>query len=425
MKTSLLVFSSCLVALTLLAWGISFVRAHFFHLGYPFSTQLYKPTERFTDLTFMGDTVRNLSRGGADVVRHGPIFNYPAPALWVDAFFILLFPHPARAITAFTFGAGLIALVVLRIALRGSGLSGWWTTLPLLVAGLCSYPFAFLLDRGNIEGVVWFFTFLGLIFFIRKQHLASALFFAAAICIKPFPAFFVFLFLNRRRYWEIAAAAVAVCGAVLVALKAIGPTLAAAYGAVQGGVHRYLVEYVAAFNDSEINFDHSWFSWVKDAVRLLLGWPPGFPQFNALHHDLAIAYIVWVPVSTMIVLGCVIRFRRKPLLNQLFAIVLLMLLVPPVSYDYTLITLYLPWGAFMIFLIHDVGAGRVKFSLSKCLWILIPSAIVMTPQSYLTLSKSGFGGQVKALALTVLLIAISRIDMPSSLFGEITGDGRH
>ena len=126
-----------------------------------------------------------------------------------------------------------------------------------------------------------------------------------------------------------------------------------------------------------------------------------------------------MPVAGAILIACGFYFWRKPLLNQLFAVVLLILLLPPVSGDYTLLHLYLPWGVFMIFLVRDVGRGRIDFSLKKSLRIIIPCAVILTPQSYLTLQGGGFAGQIKALVLIALLFAIARIDMPSSFFNEL------
>ena len=84
-------------------------------------------------------------------------------------------------------------------------------------------------------------------------------------------------------------------------------------------------------------------------------------------------------------------------------------------------TLYLPWGAFLVFLVRQVGSGAVRFSLAKGLAILIPCAIVMSPQTYVIFfGRISFAGQIKALTMLFLLVAVARIDMPSALFGDST-----
>jgi hypothetical protein len=418
-KTSLLVFCSCLVVLTVLAWGIAFVNREFFHRGFPFSTPLFDPAVRFTDLTDMYARIRNLRVGGGVLSDPKVPFNYPAPALYVQAFFILLFSHPVIALTSFVVVSAATALVILRASLSRCAVSARWIDATLLITALCSYPFLFSIDRGNLQAVIWVFSFLGLLFFCRKRYLTSALFFALAVCIKPFPVFYFFLFLRKGLYKEIAAAVVTACVVNIIALKALGPTIALAYAGVQEGVRVYLRDYVGSYRNAEMGFDHSFFTGVKQLVRLSLGWP----HSDSLHGALMTAYKIWTPVSGLIVLFCGFWFWRKPILNQLFAVVSLMLLVPPGSADYTLVDLYLPWGVFMIFLTGDAGCGRVRFPLRQCLWVLIPCAVLMTPQSYLTLAGGGFAGQVKALVLILLLFVAARIDMPCTLFEELPAKG--
>jgi hypothetical protein len=418
-KASLITFSCCLVALTLLAWGISLVEAKVFHRGYPFNTPLFIPDDRFSDLTNYSYRVSHLS-AGAQILSDGKAqFSYTPTALYALAFFVRLFPDPVIALTAFIVIAAVAGLVVLSAALKTSKKSGpdtgRWINLSLWMTALCAYPFMIMIDRGNIECVDWLFSFLGLVFFIRKRYLASALLFALAVCVKPFPALYFFLFLRRGLYKEIAAAAVTVLAANLIVLKTLGPSISVTYGVLQAGAHKFVTDYVASFRSAEMRFDHSLFSCIKELIRLSLGWPP----VNSLHGVLLSAYMVWLPVSALILIACGFWFWSKPALNQLFAIVLSLLLLPAFSGDYTLAALYLPWGMFMIFLVRDVSGGRVRFSLRQCLWVLIPCAVAMTPQSYLTLASGGFAGQVKAVALLLLLFVVAYNDMPSSVFGEL------
>ena len=332
------------------------------------------------------------------------------------------------ALTSCTGGAVLTALLILRASLKVSkipavgarkvsktpAVGAGWINATLFITALCSYPFLFLIDRGNVEGVVWVFAFLAIAFFAGKHFLASALFLAAAVCIKPFPALLFFIFLRKGRYKEIAAALVAFGAVNLIALKALGPTVGIAFDGLERGVRTYQSAYITSFRSMEIGFDHSLFACVKQLIRLSLGWPSS----ETLHGVLSTTYILWIPVACLILVTCGFYFWNRPVLNQLFAIVLLILLLSPSSGDYTLVHLYLPWGVFMVFLIRDVGSGKVPLSLANCLWILIPCAVLMTPQSYLTLAGGGFAGQFKAVVMVLLLIVVARIDMPSTLFNE-------
>jgi hypothetical protein len=405
------------VGLTLLAILINLINSAILHRGYPYNTFLFDPYFRHTDLAQYYVRFKPPLPGGG-VIGPGPAFNYPALGLFVYVVFIRLFPKPTVALAGFTAAAALFGFLALRRMLNVSGANRWWIDASLVAAGLCSYPFMILIDRANIEGVAWCFAVLGLIFFIKERYLVSALFFGAAVCIKPFPGLFFFLLLNRRRYKEIATALVAILGVNLILLKAIGPTISSAYRMLNQGVGAFLDNYVATVRFREIGFDHSLFSCLKWLVRVL-----GLQTDYVIQNSLLTAYRVWLVLSLVIILAAGYYFWRKPVLNQLFAVVLLILLLPPVSYDYTLIHLYLPWGVFMIFLVRDVGRGRIRFSLRQCLWILIPCAILMAPQSYLIVNEAGFGGQVKAITLVILFVINARIDLPCTLFNELPACG--
>jgi hypothetical protein len=414
-KRSLAAYYWCLIAFNAVAWAASFFSATILHLGFPFSTFLFDPDYRFTDLTDLYVKIKNLDLGGEMLGIGTPLINYPAPALYVYAFFIRLFPNPVAALVIFTVAAAVISMLALRRGLTGHNIDTRLIDNTLVATAFCSYPFLFVIDRANLDGVVWFFTLLGLFFFVRERYLLSALVFAVAVCIKPFPALFFFLLLRQRRYKEIAVALGAVCVITLAALKAVGPTIAIAFRGLQPGVRSYFNNYVVAFHNREETFDHSAFSFVKQVIGLVFGRPREFVP----DRHLLTAYIIWAPVCGLILIVCGIYFWRKPGLNQLFAVVLLILLLPPISGDYTLTELYLPWGAFMIFLVRDVGNGKFEFPLRKALWILIPLAILVTPQSYITFSGGGFAGQLKAVVLVILLFVVARTDMPSSLFGDL------
>jgi len=91
------------------------------------------------------------------------------------------------------------------------------------------------------------------------------------------------------------------------------------------------------------------------------------------------------------------------------------LLKAPVSSEYTLIHLYVPFGAFLIFLTRDAAAVHVKIKRSIVLTILTLFALLFSPLTFFgTLS-----GDVKMCLLTAMLIVVSRNPMPSSIFKEI------
>jgi hypothetical protein len=67
----------------------------------------------------------------------------------------------------------------------------------------------------------------------------------------------------------------------------------------------------------------------------------------------------------------------------------------------------------------DAACGRLRLTHAQMLSLLIPFAVIFTPQSYLVHSVIGFGGQVKALALMAVVAAAVSAPLASSIFNEL------
>jgi len=110
-----------------------------------------------------------------------------------------------------------------------------------------------------------------------------------------------------------------------------------------------------------------------------------------------------------------LRVYKLPAINQMILLAVAATLLPPVSAEYTLIHLYVPFGAFLIFLTVDATADRVEVKWSAVLIILILFALLFSPLTFFSI----FAGNVKTCLLITMMIVVSRNPMPSSLFKEI------
>ena len=160
-------------------------------------------------------------------------------------------------------------------------------------------------------------------------------------------------------------------------------------------------------------WDHSLFFFIKQMVRFI-----NFITLSDYQIDNHFTKIYAIGTIVCFFLLYFMVIVKMALINQVFCITILSIFLPFVSHDYTLIHLYIPWGLFMIFLAYDAESSG--FTTKQALNILIPCAIVFTPQSYLVIEGiGGFGGQVKALVLLYLLIVVLKNPMPSNtLFKE-------
>lgn len=392
MKMTLKIYCLTLIASTGLAWTLS----------YP----LYDPTVRFSDLLDYLQKIHHISDGAAALMTGDPKFYYGPSATWIYAFFILPFEYPV--IPYLVFG-GLASLGGILMIIQGLGKERSTLSIAaVILTFLCSYPILYCLDRGNIEIVGATLCACGLVAFIRRSNHASAILFGIAISVKPFPVLFLYLFLRRKLYWDMIVAFATYLVANLVSLYYIGPSIWIAYKALRVASTMFFTDYVTKYHGYQSSFDHSLFSCFKRLAR------PFFAG-ESLERVLSKAFWVYFVFSLAIAGLSAAYFWRRPTLNQLFAIVILMVFLPPVSFDYTLIALLLLWGTYLIHMVQDGARFPLLF--------LIPLALLMTPQNYLHFGiAAAFGGQLKAVLLLILLVAAARIDLPSKLFGDAIPD---
>jgi hypothetical protein len=88
---------------------------------------------------------------------------------------------------------------------------------------------------------------------------------------------------------------------------------------------------------------------------------------------------------------------------------------PPVAADYTLLHLYLPFGALVVFLTREVATGKVAFSYHSMLALAVIYALLFSPLTFLML----YAGDAKLLLLLALLFVAARSPMRSEYFDQV------
>jgi len=404
LRPALQIYCVILTGLTLLGWAFVCFNRFALHLPFPWDWPLFDPRLRFSDLTENYDRLKLLDQG----IWGGPVmFVYPAPALGIFAVLLKWFSQPVTVFLIISLTVYLAAALLFRRVIAEAGRLSWLLNTALVLTVVCSYPAIFQMDRGNIEIFSFGLVLGGICCFAKRSYWAAAILIGLAGSIKPFPLLFLYLLLTKRLYKQASLALGVFLVTNLVSLHWIGPTIAKAYSALAVDQRVFFQTLVLKYLPNAIHFDHSLFSCIKQVIRLTLGWS----SEEAMASRLQAAYVGYLVFAAVFGLTCLWCFRNKPVLNQLFAVTILVLVMPPVSYDYTLISVYIVWGAFMIHLFHD---GNVK----RPLLFLVPFAILMTPHPFLRVGNVGCGGPFNALLLLFLLGVAFKTDLPSSLFSE-------
>jgi hypothetical protein len=411
-RRALRIYLLTIVVLTALAILIVGERWLVQHRPYPYNNIFFIPSELFSDLYHYSEKCQDFRAGLGFHGGEEPRWHYPAPSAYVQCFLLNDTPNPILVLAFLTAAvAGSAALLLWRAAKafpQHRTLVNW-TIVGMLIT---SYPFGFSLDRGQMEPIMMGFTLLFLVFFIREKYLLAALNLALAASIKPYAAVFFMMLLFRRRFREVAIAAAAFAVFNYVALAGFGTPFSESYRDLQTAMAWFVETRASAIVPAEIGFDHGLFSVIKQVGQHLA------PETEFETDAYRPLYLPYFFAAALVGLFTLYRIRRMPVLNQFFALTVAIVLLPWVSYDYTLMELYLPWGLFVIYLLENDLHPDPRMTLGKALLILLPCAIAFTPQSYLLGETVGYGGQVKAIALLVLFVSTLVFPMPVSLFRE-------
>ena len=383
-------FAVAIAVLTVAAWGISFFCYRVLHLHYPYSYPMVPRQFRQLDFTMYSSCFPQLPHFPETCANYTA---YPASALMVYQFFFL-FPHPLLVFMAAGVGVFAVAAILLARALVRRGVAWRSAYLYCGAALICSYPILFVMDRGNIEVYLWLVLALGVWAYMRGGWTLAATLFGVAASMKLYPAVYLGLLLAKKRYKAFFFGILVAILATIVSLWILGPTIHLAYLGVNQRLHNFGSTYVSTTQPGGIGFDHSLFSLVKASL----------PDHN--YQAYASFYLPFAAVVGIVVYFW--RIWRLPRINQVLALTIAAVVLPPISYEYTLIHLYIPWALLTLYAVETAESSGSLQRVRGLGFCFVCFAFLMTPESYFIVDKIRFSGQLKALVLVALFVAALR-----------------
>lgn len=342
-----------------------------------------------------------------------PVWNYP-PTAAVVYYTLLKTSHPVRVflcVVMLGLGALVIYFCVSVCRLVPPMHVRTVTIVTTVATALLSYPFQYVYWRANLEGIAFLLFASGLIAFCRRKNWLAAVLWALGIGIKPYSGLLFLLLLRRRQYRAVFFAALLFIVIQLPSLHIFAPSIHSGYRILRRGMQIYSQGYVHGFHLIEARFQHSIFDSMK-AVCVLFGrWQSLASPEGHLQKWLFRGYLT---VASLLGVSAVAVFWRKPYLNQCLAIITIVLLLAPVSADYTTIAMHMCWALVILWLLMDVANGSEQISQADLVALFTPFAILFAPQNWL----SYYAGILHTAALFAFLIAAAKINMPSTLFGD-------
>jgi hypothetical protein len=129
---------------------------------------------------------------------------------------------------------------------------------------------------------------------------------------------------------------------------------------------------------------------------------------------LRILVAVYPAIAALILSALILLVRRAPTLNQVTVLALAATLLPPNASDYTLLNLYVPFAALVVFLTREVSTGRRSLERRTLVALAVIYALLFSPLSFLRI----YSGDVRLVLLLALTAVMVRTPMPTTYFGD-------
>lgn len=378
------------------------------HWAYPYDWPLFLPQIRFTDFTIYHSKFNFFHT--AAFFHTGFPFTYPAPvALAYETFYqIGGTAHSLRLFLAFLSLSFAIPAMLFGLALWRHGLSLDDSVGFVALVAVTSWPALLMIDRANMEVMVWCALAVGVWAYSRGKDWTAAMFFGLAASMKLFPFVYLALFLNRRQFPKVLAGAVSFFFFSIASLAVLGPTISISYHGIEAGLAFFHDSYMAHYLPEEGGLDHSILAFLRLIIHVV----------KRKNDTAALAEVlrIYLPVSAVV--GTILyfwRIRKMPRLNQLLALTIASIYFTPFSGDGTLIHLYYSF-ALLCFLAMDAWRRCIVIPGLRVAFFCF--AYLLSTESFLIVSDHRVEGQGKCVALGVLLIWALRYPFGTALEKE-------
>ena len=319
-------------------------------------------------------------------------FAYPAGSAPIyEAFYST--SSPLNTYIYVSYGAILAGLFAALAFLRKQNAASFF--FPLL---FLSFPMIFLVQRANIEIVLWVLVAVGLVLYRRGWAIPAAMVFGIVAATKLYPILLLGLFLKRKR--DLPAFVIGILSAMVAMAAAIaytGPTFLIAAKGFFTGVNRFQDHYVDVVSKVEVMFDHCLFS--------------PFKYYAYSHHISPAPWkSLYFLIAAALALVLFLRVRTMPFLNRVLFLVTAMVCLPPVSFTYTLVHLYVP----LLFLLAAMAGFRSNPPVTAIFALMLLCFVMLPLMGLSALSPTLPTGPMQSIALLCVLLLCAMQPWPEA-----------
>ncbi len=353
-----------------------YVAAAYLGKGYPYSTFLFRPNDHFNDFLSIYRATTRLNPYADSVSVYFPFSYIPI--------YLLTCLKPLVAFAVFT-GLFLAFLLTAEYRLISAEEINDRVSVMFVLTAI-SYPVLFILDRGNLECLV--FIFLGLFIYYHKKekNTSAAVLLSCAIAMKLYPAVFGVLFIAERKWKPLLLTTAVAFLLTIVSASLFEGGVVASVAGLQNNLHLFKIQYMGTLQGLQHNsslYVPVTCICTKLSLKPLIAL--GYPVFAMTIFIVAAAYVI---------------FREKVYWKKTAILACMMILLPQISYDYKLIHLFIPLLLFL---------GCIRRSRFDFVYSLLFGALLIPKDYYYFLADISINGVLNSL-LMVMLIGIIVVD---------------
>lgn len=377
---------------------LALLRVHLQGRPLKFAHQWTDPNDIYGDFWHYRALLEHLHR--PEFFTSADRFAYPAPCAILLQALYHLGPHPHVSFNLLLWTIEAIsALLFCRFLLR-SGIkvhSAVGATLLMLVT---SFPWFILYIRGNIEVFVYAMTALGVWAWTRQHNNLAAMCWGCAASFKVYPLLLLMLYAQRTRWRAFGTGVLTFLVCLLAAFWYVGPSISVAARGSLNGITGFTGTYAVHARRDELWLDHSLLGGMKEILSfpyLLLG-----ENWNNLNHFYDLLVLLALPALY------VLFFRKLLQVNQLCLLLTGMMLLPPVSYDYTLVYSYVVLSLVLASILRRPRSDTAprRFQL-----LFVCFALLSSSESWLRPAGLEFNCLLKCGALITIAVLLFRFPL--------------
>jgi hypothetical protein len=358
----------------------------FFYLP---NTFLYLPSDKFMDFFNPMELVQDFDPYiNNDNLTTNTISSpsYP-PFTYIIFYFFSLFTNKNIALGIFLEIFVISTFYIVVFFAWDKSLSKVWNIRNIFALSFLTYPFLFLIDRGNIEGIIFVFEAIFLILYLRKKFNLSLIFLAMATAMKLYPGLLALLFLKDKRYKEFLS-----CSFLTLAISVISLLL------FKGGIVEKLhsqIDALRQYGEIHVLQPHPDINGLSIIFSLKI-----LIKLFQLKIDTGSSYFIYNVTGFCIaiyggIFYYILRFENV-VWKQLTILISAGIILFNCSYDYKMISLLLP----LLTYIEDRSKSRYDMIYSICFGLLLIPKKIFIHAIFAGLSISNITNQ----ALMIIII---------------------